>query len=117
MAFRKGVFVSKCICSDADRELEETVNAKLKELGIHGRLSVYSMPKTDGTTTYGVIFTLMGKSNQEERDRPFIADEILARAEQQAPMLAALARPQWTGEAGHLPATHWPSPQELAETE
>ena len=71
----------------------------------HGRIAAYSIPNDDGTTTYGLIFTHLGKSNQEERDRPYIADEIVAKAEATAPNLAAMASPAWTGEIGWKPAT------------
>jgi hypothetical protein len=100
----KEIGKSKAVCTDADRKLEAEVNARLK----HGRVSAYSIPGDDGTTTYGLILTHMGKSNQSEQDRPFIADEIVAKAEATAPELAAMARPAWTGEIGWKPATRSP---------
>jgi hypothetical protein len=114
MGFKKGTFASKCVCSEADLKFEQEANAKLHELRIPGRISAYSIPHADGTVTYGLVFTCLGKSNTIEQDRPFILDEIMAMAEKAAPQLTALARPRWTGEAGHLPTTYWPSPQEIA---
>jgi hypothetical protein len=76
----------------------------------HCRVSAYSIPHDDGTVTYGAVSIFYGRSNTVEQDRPFVADKVIAEAEAAAPEMQRLARPAWTGEAGHKPVTVWPEP-------
>jgi hypothetical protein len=99
----KAIGKSKAVCSESDLKLEAEINAKLK----HGRVAAYNIPHDDGMTTYGLVFTYLGRSNTMQRDRPFSADEIIAKAESMAPEFEAIARPAWTGEIGHKPVTRW----------
>jgi hypothetical protein len=64
---------SVAVYTNADRELELAVNARIGR----GRVAVFSTPKT-----YALVFIHKGRSHTVEQDMPFDADEIVAKAAQ-----------------------------------
>jgi hypothetical protein len=72
---QKWKFESAATCTDADRELEQAVNARLER----GRISAYSHPKG-----FGVVFSWRGINRTAEQEQPFDVDQAVTLATQWA---------------------------------
>jgi hypothetical protein len=69
---------STSVCTDADRQLEAAINARLER----GSVSMYSTPKG-----FGMCFSWKGRNHLIEQDQPFDEDEVVAKAEAWASVL------------------------------
>jgi len=66
------------VCTLADRQLEQAINAKLE----CGRVAMYSTP-----SAYGLVFSWKGLNHTVEQEAPFDADEVIAKASEWADRL------------------------------
>jgi hypothetical protein len=69
---------SSSVCTLADRQLEQAINAKLER----GRVAVYSTP-----SSYGLVFSWTGRNHTVEQESPFDADEVVTKATEWADKL------------------------------
>jgi len=69
---------SSAVCTLADRQLEQAINAKLER----GRVAVYSTPNA-----YGLVFSWKGWNHTVEQEAPFDADEVITKASEWADKL------------------------------
>jgi hypothetical protein len=69
---------SSSVCTDADRQLEASINARLER----GSVSMYSLP-----TGFGMVYSWKGRNHLIEQDQPFDCDEVVAKAEAWASVL------------------------------
>jgi hypothetical protein len=69
---------SSSTCTDADRQLEAAINARLER----GRVSMYST-----AAGFGMVYSWKGRNHLIEQDQPFDADEVVAKAEDWASRL------------------------------
>ena len=104
---------STSTCTDADRQLETAANERLKALGSQCRVASVFTRQTDTATVHGVAFR--GASIVIEQSHAFTVEELVKAAEQHSRAVIDRSKAQWTGEAGHLPITTWPSPTELLD--
>jgi hypothetical protein len=76
---------STSTCTDADRQLEASINARLER----GRVSLYSLP-----TGFGMVYSWKGRNHLIEQDQPFDADEVVAKAKEWAGKLENAGLPK-----------------------
>jgi hypothetical protein len=76
---------SSAVCTLADRQLEQTINTKLKR----GRVAIYSTP-----STYGLVFSWKGRNHTVEQEAPFDADEVITKASEWADKLENCGLPK-----------------------
>jgi len=69
---------SSAVCTLADRQLEQAINAKLER----GRVAMYSTP-----SAYGLVFSWKGRNHTVEQEAPFDAEEVVARGQEWADKL------------------------------
>jgi hypothetical protein len=69
---------SSAVCTLADRQLEQAINAKLGR----GRVAMYSTP-----SAYGLVFCWKGRNHTVEQETPFDADEIINKVSEWADKL------------------------------
>jgi hypothetical protein len=62
---------SSAVCTLADRQLEQAINAKLER----GRVAMYSTP-----SAHGLVFSWKGRNHMVEQEQAFDADEVVAKA-------------------------------------
>jgi hypothetical protein len=67
------------VCTDADRQLEAAINARLER----GSVSMYSIMPNG----FGMCFSWKGRNHLVEQDQPFDPDEVVAKAEDWASRL------------------------------
>jgi hypothetical protein len=76
---------SSAVCTLADRQLEQAINAKLER----GRVAVYSTP-----SSYGLVFTWKGRNHTVEQEAPFDAEEVATKATEWADKLENTGLPK-----------------------
>jgi hypothetical protein len=69
---------STSVCSDADRQLEAAINARLER----GSVSMFTTPNG-----FGMCFSWKGRNHTVEQETPFDADEIINKASEWADRL------------------------------
>jgi hypothetical protein len=78
---------SRAVCTAADYELEQAINARLER----GSVSVYSMQEPPA---FGMVFSWKGRNHMVEQEQPFDVDEVVAKAEQWADTLENTGLPK-----------------------